>query len=292
MTARPPDTIREGILRRAEGARPARIAPSFLRLGVLDITDPWHMQAHRHNEYEVILIDRGRYGCSVNGQAMELLAGDGVVVKPGDIHADRIDGPFPTRYFALSFVFRAEALRPGPPDLFWPGTPPTGQRFGMELESVWPLVLGIQSEGQAPDSLAGNVQDALLLAFFWRMVRALPRESLSDGFVDVSVDQVFAARLTRLFRSHIAQDLSVADMARLLGMSASALSHKCRELLDTSPRRAFVDCKMDRARYLLTHTDRPVKQIAAELGYADPYSFSRAFKSVTGQSPTGCRRES
>jgi AraC-like DNA-binding protein len=78
-------------------------------------------------------------------------------------------------------------------------------------------------------------------------------------------------------------------MADLLGMSESALSHKCRKLLNTSPRRAFLACKMERASYLLTHTDMSVKQVAADLGYRDPYSFSRAFKSVTGQPPSACR---
>jgi AraC-like DNA-binding protein len=281
--------IREGVLNRRPQKPTARISPSFLRLGVLDVNSPRYFSPHRHNDYEVILVDRGCYSCLLNGRKIDLPAGDGVVVRPGDVHEDRMEGPFPMRYFALVFVFRSEPLRPEPPELFAPDCIPELQRFHLELDRVWPLVLGIQKEFQAGDLFSGQVQDALLQAFFWRMVRALPRQALSSGFVDISTDQVFAERITQVFRAHLGEDLSVSQIARHLGMSESALSHKCRRLLDTSPRRAFLACKMDRARYLLTCTDLSVKQVAAQLGYRDPYSFSRAFKSVTGQAPSACR---
>lgn len=289
MNRRETKAIREGVLDRRPNRPTARISPSFLRLGVLDVPAQRYFSPHRHDDYEVILVDRGRYSCLLNGRKIDLLAGDGVVVRPGDVHEDRIDGPFPMRYFALVFVLRAEPLRPEPPELFAPECSPDLQCFHLELDRVWPVVLGIQKEFQAGDLFSGQVQDALLLAFFWRMVRALPRQALSSGFVDVSTDQVFAERITRVFRAHLEEDLSVSQMARHLGMSESTLSHKCRRLLDTSPRKAFLACKMDRAGYLLTHTDLSVKQVASQLGYRDPYSFSRAFKSVTGRAPSACR---
>ena len=40
----------------------------------------------------------------------------------------------------------------------------------------------------------------------------------------------------------------------------------------------------------LVHTDRPVAEIGEALGYQSPASFTRAFKSWTGQSPREYRR--
>lgn len=41
---------------------------------------------------------------------------------------------------------------------------------------------------------------------------------------------------------------------------------------------------------LLENTDRPVAQIAAELGFSDSSVFSRLFKQVAGISPTAFKR--
>ena len=40
------------------------------------------------------------------------------------------------------------------------------------------------------------------------------------------------------------------------------------------------------AKWELLHTRKPVKEIAAELGFEDIFYFSRLFKSATGCSPT------
>lgn len=45
------------------------------------------------------------------------------------------------------------------------------------------------------------------------------------------------------------------------------------------------------ARRLLGFTPLSVKEIAARLGYADPFHFSRAFKGATGLSPQAYRED-
>lgn len=43
--------------------------------------------------------------------------------------------------------------------------------------------------------------------------------------------------------------------------------------------------RTQRAKYLLHHTSRSVKEIAEEVGYEDPFYFSRTFKKITGVAP-------
>ena len=47
-----------------------------------------------------------------------------------------------------------------------------------------------------------------------------------------------------------------------------------------------------RASELLVTTDMPVSEIAQSVGYADPFYFSRQFRSVRGCSPTRFRERS
>lgn len=48
--------------------------------------------------------------------------------------------------------------------------------------------------------------------------------------------------------------------------------------------------RLDRAVYLLTHTDLTVIQVARSVGFEDPYYFSKKFKVYTGLAPTEFKR--
>jgi AraC family transcriptional regulator of arabinose operon len=48
--------------------------------------------------------------------------------------------------------------------------------------------------------------------------------------------------------------------------------------------------RMRSAKARLLNTDDPVKVIAADLGFEDPYHFSRRFKNLEGMSPENFRK--
>jgi two-component system response regulator YesN len=48
--------------------------------------------------------------------------------------------------------------------------------------------------------------------------------------------------------------------------------------------------RIDRAKYLLRHTDRRSGEIAFSVGYRDPHYFSFVFKKVTGCTPSEYRK--
>lgn len=58
-----------------------------------------------------------------------------------------------------------------------------------------------------------------------------------------------------------------------------------------TPMQAFQHLKISRACYLLDITDLGVTDVARDLGYDDPYYFSRLFKKVMGVPPRDYRRE-
>jgi AraC family transcriptional activator of pobA len=47
---------------------------------------------------------------------------------------------------------------------------------------------------------------------------------------------------------------------------------------------------MNHAAELLREPDALVKQVAEQVGFADPFHFSRAFKTALGMSPESFRR--
>lgn len=278
-------------VQRAPGrAESPRIAPVFTRMGIINVTGDYIFRPHRHPQYEVILVDRGRYECKVNGQEFTLGRNEVVVVKPGDWHEDFCNPPL--RYFGLTFHLQPDLDEAsGAPRLFADNVAPEMQIFRMKDRTIWRLVRRLQEESDRPDPFSAHVQDAVLLEFFWHMVRALPREAVSDQFLDLSLQQVFPAQLMRMFRTNITKPLSIVEMAERMGMSESSLAHKCKAMLGVSPARAFLKARLERAATLLRTTSMLAKEIAPMVGFDDPYVFSRAFKRLHGVSPDHYRKQ-
>jgi AraC-like DNA-binding protein len=68
-------------------------------------------------------------------------------------------------------------------------------------------------------------------------------------------------------------------------MSESHLSKIFRQKTGTSPIDYFIDLKMQEAIRLLSNKSLRIKEVAFELGYDDPYYFTRIFTKQIGISP-------
>ncbi|SEA01394.1 AraC family transcriptional regulator [Variovorax sp. YR216] len=108
----------------------------------------------------------------------------------------------------------------------------------------------------------------------------LESEMRHGGFVQ----RVRTALLDRLMTNP-----DVAELASCLGISARTLVRRLGEVGAT-----FSDIKDDlrktHAAWYLQHTELPVESIASQLGYADPASFGRKFKSWYQVAPSKMRQ--
>jgi AraC-like DNA-binding protein len=86
-------------------------------------------------------------------------------------------------------------------------------------------------------------------------------------------------------RSNINKKLSVEDMAGKHSLSVSHFSNLFRKATGMPPIDYFIHLKMQKACQLLYANGDKIKTVAANLGYEDPYYFSRIFKKYIGSSP-------
>ena len=87
----------------------------------------------------------------------------------------------------------------------------------------------------------------------------------------------------------ISKPLRLEDFAAHAGLSVSHFSEQFRNQTGQSPMSYFTQIKVQHACRLLDLTEKPIKAIAIETGYGDPYYFSRVFKKTVGQSPEAYR---
>jgi AraC-like DNA-binding protein len=84
---------------------------------------------------------------------------------------------------------------------------------------------------------------------------------------------------------------SLQELAARCRVDGAYLCRLFRRFDHESPYHRLMRLKMSHAAARMQAPGVLVKQIAAELGFEDPYHFSRAFKSVFGLSPTKLARE-
>jgi AraC-like DNA-binding protein len=91
-------------------------------------------------------------------------------------------------------------------------------------------------------------------------------------------------------QKNLARAISLRELAQLAHMSVSRYEAAFVARTGCPPKAYFNQMKIQAACRLLSDTTQPAKEIAAALGYADPYYFSRLFKKLVGRSPVQFRQ--
>lgn len=99
-----------------------------------------------------------------------------------------------------------------------------------------------------------------------------------------------AARALAYLEDHYTEEIPLAELARVAGVSPRHLDRVFAQAFHFTPRAYIARLRMARARALL-RTDRPITEIAFDCGYADSNYFSQVFRRHTGMSPQQYRRE-
>jgi AraC-like DNA-binding protein len=97
-------------------------------------------------------------------------------------------------------------------------------------------------------------------------------------------------RLDDYIRAHLSEDLSLHDLAMLLGISVRHLSRVIRQEKGVSLHRWIADYRLNEARRLLSETDLPINEVARRSAFRSSAAFSTAFRAASGFAPSEYRR--
>jgi len=89
---------------------------------------------------------------------------------------------------------------------------------------------------------------------------------------------------------HVEKNLTLADIAKRSGLSVFHFSRLFSKSMKTPPMTFFQRQKMTFARNLLANSTLQVKEIAAILGYQDPWYFTAQFTKYEGMPPREYRK--
>jgi AraC-like DNA-binding protein len=92
-------------------------------------------------------------------------------------------------------------------------------------------------------------------------------------------------------RANLARSYGVDEIAGQFGMSRSHFSHRFRAATGLAPGRCLLEIRLTEVRRRLRETTAPLKDIAAETGFADANHLCKTFRRHYHQSPGAYRQQ-
>ncbi len=281
--------VRKDYFYRSSGSRLVfGVKPYFLDFHKLDMNGDYEYPVHIHSNYELIIVVNSSYYCELNKIELTLKPGEFLIVKPGDCHQDHLyDGQ---SHYVLHFVLKSEKFGKQADIKLFHNEAMPGEQIGKhDIESSLKLLNGLAYESINSDIYSERIQDALLEVGFWKFVREIPKQVLSEHFIVITKSIEFQQRLYNVFDKHYNSSLNVERMAKQMGMSKRNLCYYCKDLLGITPAKALTAYRMSKALDLLGDKSLSIQDISDKLGFENPFHFSKVFKKIYGKSPAKYR---
>ena len=255
---------------------PRRADPLTLVMGGREHCNPDYVILRRNFPFYVLeYVVSGHGSVKLDGKSHALGPGVVFVSAPTtrcEIHTDPRD--------TMVKYFLAFAGTEGPARLRRCGVPSGRARQLAAHAEVTSVLEDLVREGQRSGALARRICAAL----FELLLLKIEDTSTLAPHASEPAREAFL-RCKALIDAQAEQLATLEEIAKATGVEASSVCRWFRRYQGTSPYQYLMRRKMNIAAEHLVENGGLVKEAAQRVGFADPYHFSRAFKSVHGVAP-------
>jgi AraC-like DNA-binding protein len=134
----------------------------------------------------------------------------------------------------------------------------------------------------AGQTLIGRLLDALFIYALrlWTRTQEHEQGGVLGALRDEAINRALA-----LMHAQPAEEWTVEGLGRAVGLSRAVFAKRFQALVGEAPLQYLTHLRMQAACKWLRQTEEPLEQIAVRVGYADGFSFNRAFRRVIGVPP-------
>jgi AraC-like DNA-binding protein len=144
-----------------------------------------------------------------------------------------------------------------------------------DLQNILKIIEGVQTPDAPPENTVLPLISLLLNQR--RKIQNIPEPRERHDFFSRMCDYV---------REHFDDNISVKMLANEFNVTTETVRRQFHHAgSDLTPKKMISLLRHQLAIELLEHTDMRIAEIAKRCGFADSFSFSRAFKRVDGNSP-------
>jgi transcriptional regulator GlxA family with amidase domain len=131
------------------------------------------------------------------------------------------------------------------------------------------------------EELAGAVADQLIYTTI-RTDQDTQRLSVPTR---IGVRHPRLSQVIQMMEANIEEPISPSVLARDVGLSTRQLERLFRRYLNRSPKRYYMELRLQKARNLLMQTDMSVINVALACGFASPSHFSKCYRAQYNTTP-------
>ncbi|KKR03643.1 MAG: hypothetical protein UT30_C0023G0001 [Candidatus Uhrbacteria bacterium GW2011_GWF2_39_13] len=125
-----------------------------------------------------------------------------------------------------------------------------------------------------------------ILRYFLAILRKKPAKNAEKIMRQISR---FGPVLSYL-EENISEKTTIKKLAYLVHLHPTYFANSFAKVFGMSPLEFMISQKLEKTQKMLFFTEKPIKEIAAEIGFKDEFYFSRIFKKYIGISPTQYRQ--
>ena len=234
-----------------------------------------------HRCHSISFVRKGSFGYQCRGRAHDLVAGSLLIGQPGAEFVcthDHVCGDE-----CLSFFFAPELVETiGGRSEAW--------QIGAAPPLAELMVLGELAEAAANGSSdIGLDEVGHLLA--QRLIEVVSGQARKQVCVTAR-DRRRAVEAALWIDANSQRDIELEDVARESGVSSFHLLRAFSSVLGVTPHQYLLRSRLRRAARLLTDDDKPVTDVAYDVGFGDLSNFVRTFHRAAGVSPLKFRQAS
>ena len=113
-------------------------------------------------------------------------------------------------------------------------------------------------------------------------------ESIPEGEIIINSSSSFSTleRVLLYIENNISKDISIKQLAEMTNFHPNYFIRFFKKNTGVSPAHYINKMRMEKAKNLLTLSNKSITHVGEAVGFKDLYHFSRMFKNYTGFSPT------
>ena len=211
-------------------------------------------------------------------QEIVLNEGNYIYIRGGTVHNLFVERGSPCRILNLEY-------RPGSDNPSWrERTPWTVNRDDGSLLRILQIVHDkMRARENGCDSDQGRAEEDIGLSVLLLERKIIQQQDNPPAFHDHAGLYVFTAQ--DYIRDHYAENFFVADIARHVGVASAYLQRLFRQKTGGTITEYVNSLRLQRSKYLLTHSELSIADVAENAGYGSRQRFSQIFRAMEHCSP-------
>jgi AraC-like DNA-binding protein len=165
---------------------------------------------------------------------------------------------------------------------------PRGENGDWTATFMRQAVVESRNKRAGGEAMLERMSEMMFVDAVRRYIETLPENSL--GWL-AGVRDRFVGRALSLMHDAPANDWTVDELARGVGLSRSSLHERFVDMIGQPPMQYLTRWRMQLAAGILRDSSASIASVALDVGYESEASFSRAFKRLAGQPPAAWRRQ-